>query len=114
MQMSLPVREERLESAEGLMAAALTWIAENDAAWHYIVMHARMDAKKGGRVRIKRYMEAVRDMRLIDATERIKLPNAFSAAFTRILWEWEPELRPAIPRASSKLDGVVIPPRTTA
>ena len=110
-QLALPVTERRMESAEGLMLAALAWIETNDAAWHYNVMHARMDENKGGRVRIKRYMEAVRDMRLIDATERIKLPNAFSAAFTRILWEWEPELRHAIPRASSKLDGLVIPPR---
>jgi hypothetical protein len=115
-QMTLPVREERLESAEGTMSAALTWIANNDAAWNYIVMHARMDANprdgRPGRVRVKAYLEAVRQMRTMYATERIKVPNSFSAAFTRILWEWEPDLRNAIPRASSKLDGLVVPPRS--
>lgn len=110
-QMTLPVSEHRLESPEGLMAAALLWIDANPGGWDFIVGAAQRDALDFGRVRVKSYIESLRFMPGGNATRTYKLPNAFSPAFTRILWEWHEELRPSIPRASSKLDGLAIPGR---
>ena len=59
-QMQLPVREERLESAEGLMAAALTWIAENPDGWSFIVGGAQRDALDNVPVSPKLYIEMLR------------------------------------------------------
>lgn len=100
-----------LDSPRKLMEAALTWIEANPEAWDWIVKAAQRDAIELGRVRVKSYIETLRFKPLPWATETIKLPNAFSAAFTRILAEWYPDLRNRIPRASSKLDGCAIPPR---
>jgi hypothetical protein len=111
-QLTLPVPEKRMESAEGTMLTALAWIDANPEAWDRIVGGAQRDSLEFGRVRVKSYIEHLRFTRIGSATTTYKLPNGFSAAFTRILWEWHPELRPSIPRASSKLDGLVVPPRS--
>lgn len=111
-QLTLPVSEHRLESPEGLMAAALTWIADNPEGWDFIVGAAQRDALDGIRVSPKLYIEMARRRSMKWASERVKLPNAFSPAFARILAAWYPELRPYIRLAPSKLDGCVIPPRT--
>ena len=94
------------------MTAALAWIENNPGGWDYIVGAAQRDSLDFGRVRVKAYLETLRFMPSGNATRTYKLPNALSAAFTRILWEWHEELRPSIPRASSKLDGLVVPPRS--
>ena len=110
-QMTLPVREQRLESPEGLMAAALTWIRENPDGWSFIVGAAQRDSLDNVPVSPKLYIEMLRRRSVTWATDRVKLPNAFSPAFARILREWHPEVRPWLRLAPSKLDGVVIPPR---
>ena len=110
-QMTLPVSEKRMESPDGLLTAALTWIDENPEAWHYIVKSAQLDALEIGRIRVKSYVEFLRYKPLPYTTKRIKLPNAFSAPLGRILAEWYPELAHAIPLNASKCDGLTIPPR---
>ncbi len=110
-QLTLPVSEKRMEAPEGLMLAALAWIDENPEAWRWITNAARLDAMECGRVFIKGYIESLRHRPLPHGSRDFKIPNAFSAAFTRILRAWHPELEHAIPVNRSKLDGVTIPPR---
>ena len=113
-QLALPVTERRMESPEGLMQAALAWITENPEAWSAIVGAAQRDALDGGRVRVKLYAEYLRLRSDVSpATRRVKFPNALTPAFGRVLRAWHPEI-PAkcIPLKPSKLDGVVIPPRS--
>jgi len=69
------------ESAAGLMADALAWIDANPGAWKLLVEWAYRDAARYGRVRIKSYIEVLRDR--------------------------YPEIAPYVPIRSSKCDGVV-------
>lgn len=112
-QLALPdTRSMKAQSPQQLMEAALAWIEENYYGWTQVVHHARRDARDIGRVRVKSYIEELRyDARLAHYSGGpVKLPNAFSAAFSRILVAWYPELAAAVPVAHSKLDGVTIPP----
>ena len=111
-QLTLPVSEKRMESAEGKMLAALVWVQENPEAWSAIVRGAQEDSQYG-RVHIKLYAEHLR-MRsdVSPATRRVKFPNALTAAFGRMLRDWHPEIpAESIPLKPSNLDGVVVPPR---
>jgi hypothetical protein len=112
MQLELDTRSLKPIPADKLMTDTLAWIETNPEAWDALVGMAQRDALDFGRVRIKSYIESLRYRDLGYATRTVKLPNAFSAAFSRILGEWHPELRHAIPMASSKLDGCVVPPRS--
>jgi hypothetical protein len=96
-----------------VMADALEWIEQNRFGWTTIVHRAGRDARTLGRVRIKKYIEDLRDDSRVDnrAGRPVKLPNAFSAPFGRILAAWYPELADAIPMQHSKVDGCVVPPR---
>ena len=112
-QLAFATRKLEPQSPRQLMEAALTWITVNPAAWSLFVEYAHQDAARYGIVRVKRYIEDIRMSPLVARPDKagVKLPNAFSSAFSRILAAWYPELAPYIPTASSKLDGVVIPPR---
>jgi hypothetical protein len=101
----------KLAAPEALMAAAVAWIAENPSAWDFIVGAAQRDALETGRVRIKAYVEYLRFTPIGQSTKQVKLANALSAPFGRILAAWEPQLAQYIPLNHSKLDGVVIPPK---
>ena len=99
-------------TAQQTMECALSWIADNPQAWDFIVGAAQRDALDGVPIRIKAYVEALRDRRNVSwATRAVKLPNGLTPAFGRILVEWHPELRDSIRLSSSKLNGVTIPPR---
>lgn len=113
-QMQLPdTRSMKAERPRTLMEKALAWIEDNPFGWTYIVTQARFDARTRERVRVKKYIEDLRDAAGVSPASGspVKLPNAFSAPFGRILAAWYPELDQHIPLASSKVDGVVIPPR---
>jgi len=110
-QLALPVSDKRLQSPEGLMTAALAWIDENPAAWSRLVRAAQDDAEECRAVFVKAYVEHLRRQPVTNGSQSYKLPNAFSAAFTRILREWHPELAPYIKANRSKLDGMTIPGR---
>lgn len=110
-QLTLDTRSLEPQKADELMEAAIVWIRENPEAWDYLVASARDDAQRFGRVRVKSSMELLRFASIRGVHGPVKLPNAYSAAFTRILADWCPELAPFIPKATSKLDGCVIPPR---
>lgn len=116
VQLTFPARRLEPQSPRELMESALTWIAANPAAWSLLVEYAHQDAARLGRVRVKRYIEDLRCSPLVKSPDRggVKLPNAYSAAFTRILAAWFPELAFAIPTAASKLDGVAVPPMRSA
>ena len=99
-------------TAQQTLDLALSWIADNPDSWDFIVAGAQRDALDGVPIRIKAYVEALRDRRNVSwATRAVKLPNGLTPAFGRILVEWYPELAPSIRLASSKLNGLVIPPR---
>ncbi len=104
---------ERLEqqTAVELMDAALSFIAKNPEAWDWLVEMAEEDAQRIGRIRIKRYIEDMRVMRFPWDTSVVKIPNAYSAPFGRIIRAWYPELAAFVPVAVSKCDGCVIPER---
>lgn len=111
-QLTLPeTRTLRPQKPKDLLQDALAWIAENPKAWDFIVGAAQRDALECGCVRVKSYIEFLRYTPLPWATEVIKLPNAFSSAFGRILRAWHPELENYIPLQHSKLDGCAIPER---
>lgn len=98
-----------------LLAEAVAWADTNYYAWVWLVHAARRDAANCGRVRVKHYVE---ELRFSPDVQRgtgspVKLPNSYSAAFTRILAAWYPDLAPFIPKAHSKLDGAVVPPAPT-
>lgn len=115
-QLTIP-RMSRLEatSPKQLMTAAVEWIENNRDGWAYVVAEARNDAELLGRVRVKHAMECLRYQRPHIGGGKpsgpVKLPNALSAAFGRILAAWYPSIAPHIPLTRSKLDGVVVPPR---
>jgi hypothetical protein len=110
--MTIPVSERRIQSAEGLLAAALTWIEENPTAWDHIVGAAQRDALDGTPVRLKYYVEALRaDPDLKHASREFKIPNGLTAALGRVLHEWHAEVAPYLRLKPSKLDGCSIPPR---
>lgn len=98
--------------ARDMMADSLDWIAQNPNGWRLIVDSARRDVAAGNRVRIKRYIEDLRDSRFVSRQldKPFKLPNAYSAPFGRILAAWYPELAEYIPMAHSKTDGCIVPP----
>jgi hypothetical protein len=112
-QLAFDTRKLEPQSPRQLMESALTWITVNPAAWSLIVHTAHRDADRYGRVDVKLAISIVRRSPLCTRPDKagVRLPNAFSSAFSRILAAWYPELAPYIPTASSKLDGVVIPPR---
>lgn len=101
------------KGSQRMMAEALAWIEANHHGWGYVVERAFADADEHGRVRVKKYMEDLRDgvnvVRLGNA--HFKVPNELSAPFGRILAAWFPELEPYIPMHVSKTDGMVIPSR---
>lgn len=111
MQTALDFTDPHLESPERLLTATLAWIDSNRAAWTMLVRWAHLDAYAGRRVRVKRYLEDLRDSPLVESSRGLKIPNAISAAIGRILGRWYPAIANAIPTASSKLDGCTIPPR---
>ena len=116
VQLTFDARRITPQSPRQLLEAALAWIADNPAGWDYIVSDARIAATMHRPVRVKRSMEDLRDSVVIRRPDgsQVKLPNALSPAFSRILAAWHPELAEWIPTASSKLDGVAIPPRPAA
>lgn len=97
------------ESAAGLMADALAWIDANPGAWKLLVEWAYRDAARYGRVRIKSYIEELRMSPMLNSpgNQPVKLKNALSAPFGRILRDRYPEIAPYVPIRSSKCDGVV-------
>jgi len=117
-QLTLP-DTRALESPRVLMESALTWIAENPDAWHWFVNAARLEADTYERVSVKGLMEGLRRHRIPYATASVKLPNSYSAAFSRILRAWHGHetirgnvtLADCIPVSRSKLDGVSVAPR---
>ena len=112
-QMELPdTRSMKAERPRTLMERALAWIEENYYGWTYIVVKARADARDRGRVRVKKYIEDLRDDTHLSrvAGSPVRLPNAYSAPFGRILAEWYPELAESVPLGHSKVDGLSIPP----
>ena len=111
-QLQLPdARQLEAQRPRDLMADCLAWIETHPEAWDFIVGAAQRDALDCGRVSVKSYIESLRRRRMQWATEQVKIPNAYSAPIGRILAEWYPDLRPAIPLAHSKLDGCEVPPR---
>ena len=110
-QLELPdTRSLKPQTPRQLLEDALRWIEENHGPWMRLVAYAKHDAEFGGRVRVKSYVEALRMHYDVEhAQGPIKLPNALSAPFGRILAAWYPELAPYIPLAHSKLDGLTIP-----
>lgn len=90
---------------------ALRWIDANPDPWRSIVRMAHADAELYGRVRVKRYVEDLRQesRSLTQTRPGAKLPNGLTPAFGRILAAWYPEIAPCVPLAHSKLDGCVIP-----
>ena len=111
IQTALDFDRPHLESPQKLLLTALSWIDSNRAAWTMLVRWAHADAGSLGRVRVKRYMEDLRCSPLVASERGVKLPNALSPAFGRILAAWYPAIAHAVPLASSKLDGMGIPPR---
>lgn len=111
MQTALDFDPPHLESPTKLLLATLAWIDSNRAAWTMLVRWAHQDAQQLGRVRVKRYLEDLRCSPLVASGRGVKLPNAMSASIGRILAAWYPGIANAIPTASSKLDGLTIPPR---
>jgi len=101
------------EHADQMLTKALQWIAANPRAWDRLVVMAADDAVTVKRVRIKAYIETLRMLPITEWPDSspVKLPNAFSASFGRILRSWHPELAEFIPMAHSKVDGCVIPSR---
>lgn len=99
----------KAQSSADLMEAALTWIRENPKAWETIVVASHQDSKYVRRVRIKSYIEGIRGNSMVNSSG-VKLRNAYSAPFGRILAAWYPELKAHIPLNRSKVDGCVIPP----
>ncbi len=100
-------------ASRDLMADALAWIDANKGAWRTLVRIAKTEALTIRRVRVKSYIEELRGMRGVDNPDTaspVKLPNAFSAPFGRILAAWYPDLTEYIPLHRSKADGCVIPP----
>ena len=109
----LTFTEARIESAEGTMLAALVWIQENPSAWDTIVGGAQRDALDGVPVRLKLYVEELRgDHSLTPSTDERRIANGLTAALGRILKSWHPEVAPYVRLRPSKLDGIVIPPRS--
>jgi len=111
MQTALDFNPPHLESPERLLTATLAWIDTNRAAWTMLVRWAHLDAETLRRVRVKRYLEDIRCSPLVESGRGIKVPNAMSASIGRILAAWYPHIANAIPTATSKLDGLIIPPR---
>lgn len=110
VQPSLPFAPLEAADARRMMTDAVEWIDENPLGWAFIVASARDDANRRGRVRIKRYIEDLRDdPSVVRQQGPVKIQNALSAPFGRILAAWYPELAPCIPMHSSKTDGVVVP-----
>jgi hypothetical protein len=93
-------------TAQETMDAALAWIRTNPEAWSRIERAAQGDHLDGVTIRIAWYVQDLR--RSGNGTVR----NSFTAAFGRILVEWFPEIKPSIRLASSKCNGVTIPPRS--
>ena len=113
-QLQLPdTRSLEAQRPRDLMEDALVWIERNPEAWQRLVRLAHTDAERGGRVRVKSYIEFLRISPLVRHVtgSPVKLPNAYSAPFGRILRAWYPELAEFIPLAHSKTDGLVIPER---
>lgn len=113
-QLALDTRSLEPVKARDLMEEAIEWIAANRAGWAYIVAHTRADVLLGRRVAIKRYLEELRDDPTIAPGrdgETVKLKNALSAPFGRILAAWYPEMKPLVPLHQSKCDGCIVPPR---
>lgn len=110
-QLTLDTRSLEAQAPTELLEAALAWISANPKAWEFIVSAAQRDALDIGRVRVKWYLEALRYGNVEWATESVKVPNALSAPFGRILVAWHPELKPFVPLAHSKTDGMSVPPR---
>jgi len=107
--------DPRRMTADGsgdLMADALAWIEDNPGAWKLMVEWAYRDASRYGTVRIKAYVEELRLSPLVrrPTGQPVKLKNALSAPFGRIMRDRYPELAPYIPIRASKCDGTVIPP----
>jgi hypothetical protein len=112
-QLTLPdTRGLKPRKSRDLLADALEWIDQNRAGWKYAVAYAHDDARNLGRVRIKKYIEDLRDEDGVHSVTGsvFKLPNAFSAPFGRILAAWYPDLADSIPMHHSKVDGCVVPP----
>lgn len=111
VQLTLDTRRLEAQRPRDLMAEALAWIDENPKAWDWIVGAAQRDSLEIGTVRIKSYIEHLRYTPLPWANDVIKLPNAYSAPFGRILVAWHPELEPFVKLTHSKVDGCVLPER---
>lgn len=113
-QLTLPdTRGMRPRRSGDLMVDALEWIDANRSAWMDIARAAHTDAVTIKRVRVKRYLEDMRVSPKVASAGPVKLPNAFSAPFGRILRAWYPDLAEYIPLGHSKTDGCSIPPRPT-
>jgi len=97
------------ESAAGLMADALAWIAANPGLWQLLVEWAYRDAARYERVYVKSYIEELRKSPMLNrpGNQPVKLKNALSAPFGRILRDSYPDIREYVPIRSSKCDGVV-------
>ena len=113
VQTAFPTRAMEPQAPNELIEECVHWIEANMAAWLTgFVARAAKDARSRGRVRVKKYAEDVRDSSLIGPDGKpVKLPNAYTPIFGRLLREWHPELADFIPLNSSKFDGCVFPAR---
>lgn len=110
-QLTLPdTRALKPTSSRDLMADALLWIGDNTYGWLRFAMRAIEDGRATGHVSVKRNIEDLRRSPYVSGVGAIKLPNAYSAPFGRILRAWYPELAGCIPMHVSKVDGCAIPP----
>jgi hypothetical protein len=100
----------RAQSPADLMEGSIRWIGEHPEAWDAMVIVSQDAHVNGKRINIKGYIEYIRSSSVYSEFGGIKLRNAYSAPFGRILAAWYPELEGSIPMARSKVDGCIIPP----
>ena len=113
-QLTLDTRTLEPETARQLMEGALVWIDANRLAWQRLfVDRALADSGAGRRVNVKRYIEDARESRMFmtPTGSPLKLKNAWSAPFGRLIAAWHPSTAPHITLHASKVDGSVLPPR---
>ncbi|MGO5418273.1 hypothetical protein [Collinsella sp. LCP19S3_B11] len=92
-----------------LMIEARAWAENNPEAWAYIERRAMEEAGAQRRVSVSRLVEEVRALEWTPRDGgRFKVNNSYQAAFSRMLAETLPEVRPYIEQRRSRFDGVAI------
>lgn len=113
-QLTLPDTSDlEAQSPRELLEDAYAWVSANRLVWQRAFVD-RAYADIDGRVSVKRYIEdarATQDGIARKDGQPFKVKNGYSPAFARFLRAWHPELKDAIPLASSKLDGCRVPER---